>query len=82
MYENGESLLFCDQLQKVHWVINGTTAVVAAAKDAPMGRFGSVQPNHSDNDRVRLVLAKNFRTSNGSVAIFIIFPMIFVTTYK
>ncbi len=29
MYENGESLLFCDQLQKVHWVINGTTAAAA-----------------------------------------------------
>ena len=33
MYENGESLLFCDQLQKVHWVINGTTAAAVAFPD-------------------------------------------------
>ena len=39
--------------------------------DAPTGQFGSVQPNRSDKQWVRLVLAKNFQTPNGSVAPFL-----------
>ena len=37
------------------------------SRDAPTGRFGSVRPNCSSNDRVRSVLTNNFRTLNGSV---------------
>ena len=38
--------------------------------DRPTRRFGSVQLNHSDKHWVQSVLAKYFRTLNGSGAVF------------
>ena len=49
-------------------------ATITIASDRPTRRFGSVRPNRSDKQWVRSVLAKNFRTPNGSVVLFLHFP--------
>ena len=49
---------------------NCTYVCMSGSSDAPTGRFGRTVGSVSDKQWVRLVLAKNYRTPNSSVALF------------